>query len=248
MRIKTFTALLIFFSLSSCTSVVLNMALKSLKIYEDEVIVSSYKNEDKTIAYIPMKHVGTKNFYKNVAATADSLASEGFVFFLEGVRVDTLKFSKQQIDTIEFKIRKITGVNISQYLDTVNNTLMGIKYKNKKGLINQPKYSNFGITETNGKIVDVPMNLLLEEYENKFGTVYLDACDYATIRNTFYGCDKAPAKNKNYIILDYRNLNLAQKIMSSSDKKIAVLYGALHENGLYTELKKLDDSWKKESR
>lgn len=222
------------------------MALKSLDIYEDGVSVSTYKNEEKTLTYIPMKHIGTKNFYKNVTAIADSLAAEGFVFFLEGVRVDTLKFSKQEIDTIQFKIRKITGVNVSKYLDTVNNTLMGLKYKNKKGLINQPEYSKFGITETNGKIVDVPMNLLVEKYENKFGSIYLDACDYATVPNTFYGCDKAPEDNKNYIILDYRNLNLAKKIMSSNHTKIAVLYGALHEAGLYTELKKLDDSWKSE--
>lgn len=229
-------------------SIALNIALKSVHVYDDHVAVSSYANDDKTIAFISMKHIGTKNFYDNVALTSDSLASEGYVFFLESVSIDSLKFSAQQLDTIKFKMRKITGINVSKYLDTVNNTLLGMHYKNKRGLINQPKYSKFGITEKNGKVVDVPMDLLVEEYENKYGKVLLNECDYSTLPNTYYGCAKEPEQNKEYIVLEYRNTNLAKNIMNSSHKKIAVLYGALHETGLYAELHKLDNSWKNVSQ
>ena len=61
-------------------SIALNMALKSVHVYDDDVAVSSYANDDKTIAFISMKHIGTKNFYDNVALTSDSLASEGYFF------------------------------------------------------------------------------------------------------------------------------------------------------------------------
>ncbi|MEE1899299.1 hypothetical protein V1389_13190 [Flavobacterium rakeshii] len=243
MKIKSFLALLVYFSLISCKSNSIDKKIKSAGFYEEDVNLSTLTNNDKTIVYFPIRHVGTKNFYNNIQFKVDSLASKGFVFFIEGIKTDSTKLSIQRIDTLELKLRKIVGGNVNIYVDTINSTYMGYPFKNNKGLINQPKYSKLGISKTNSEHSDVSLDLLIDEYENKFGTIVLNECDYNTSPNTVYQCITVPENNKKYIVLDFRDIKLAKYITDSPHKKIAVIYGSNHEKGLYRELTKMDSLW-----
>jgi len=232
----------LFLTLTSCMSI----ALSLMGVYKDEAEIETYNSNDRTMVYIPMRHIGTKGFYKNVTHKIDSLQDEGYIVFMESVAMDTLKVSKAKRDTIYLKMRKIAGVNISRsgYLDTVNNRLMGRRYKNRRDLINQPRYTVLGTDSIKDRIVDVPMDKLVEEYELQFGKIILNPCDYTTGPDEKYDCGKAPEGNKDYVVLTYRNKKLAEAIMNEPHKKIAVVYGALHETGLYNQLKQQDTTWK----
>jgi len=242
MKIKLLLALAITGLL--CTSC-LSLGLRMIGAYDKHASVSSYTNGDKELAYIPMKHIGPHEFYTNVRHKIDSLQSEGYIVFMESVRV-TDSLTPQQKDTLQRKIRKITGVAITKsgYIDTLNGTLMGRKFKNRKGLINQPKYSLLGVDTITGRVVDVPMNHLVDAYEKQFGRIYLNDCDYVQPLDEKYECGKINSKKSNAMILDYRNRHLAEAIAEEPAKKIAVIYGALHEAGLFNELKDIDPSWK----
>ena len=45
-------------------------------------------------------------------------------------------------------------------------------------------------------------------------------------------------------IIDRRNDKIIEYIQNNPDKKIAIVYGALHFNGIYEALQKIDSSWK----
>jgi hypothetical protein len=51
-------------------------------------------------------------------------------------------------------------------------------------------------------------------------------------------------KNLLDIILHERNEHIASVIQSSEKRKIYALYGALHFDGIFAELKRLDPNWK----
>lgn len=247
---KTYTllfALLFSLFLASCSSSNLSYALKVHGVYEDRVMVEAYTNLNKTVAYIPMKHIGPKEFYQNVTKKIDSLQAKGFIVFLEGTPVDSI-LPKAQQDTVKLKMRWITGIALNKkgYLDTVNGTLMGIPFKNKKGIINQPRYRNLGIDTIKDRLVDVKMNLLVDEYENKYGKIILEDCDYNTsIEQDLYKCRTINQDKKEYILLHYRNKKLAEAIMKEQHNKIAIVYGAAHQMGMFEELKALDPNWRK---
>jgi hypothetical protein len=162
---------------TSCMS----LALSVMGITKEDFKFSVYSNGSKTVAYIPMKHIGPKEFYANVKCRIDSLQREGYIVYLESVSVkDSLTFEER--DTLKMKIRRMMGVTLGKegYLDTINGRLMGRKFKNRQGLVNQPPYVKLGVDTLTGKIVDVPMNELVKEYERLYGTIILDACDYTT--------------------------------------------------------------------
>lgn len=247
---KRFALLLSFLaalSIVSCTSTATHYYLKSYGIYDENASVQVYTNLNKTVAYIPMKHIGPKQFYQNVTNKVDSLQAEGYIVFLEGTVLDTINFTKAQQDTIKLKMRHVTGVNVTKdgYLDTINNTMNGLPFKNRKGLVNQPKYKYLGSDSLKDRIVDIPKHLLIEEYEKKYGRIILNECDFKTKWGEKYTCSDIDRDKFNYILLDYRNKKLAEGIMNEKHHKIAILYGAAHEPGMFEELKILDTNWRK---
>ena len=248
---KRFALLLSFLaalSIVSCTSTATHYYLKSYGIYDENASVQVYTNFNKTVAYIPMKHIGPKQFYQNVTNKVDSLQAEGYIVFLEGTPVDSINLTKAQQDTVKLKMRWVTGIafNKKGYLDTVNETFMGMPFKNKKGIINQPRYRKLGIDTIKDRLVDVKMNLLIHEYESKYGKIKLEDCDYGTpIELDIYKCHPIDIDKRNYILLEYRNRMLAEGIMNEKHHKVAILYGAAHEPGMFEELKALDPNWRK---
>lgn len=247
---KTYTLLFTFLLtlfLVSCSSSNLSYMLKRHGIYEDKAIVYTYTNIKKTVAYIPMRHVGTKGFYQNVTSKVDSLQAKGFIVFMEGTPVDSINLTKAQQDTVKLKMRWITGIALNKkgYLNTINGTLMGKRFKNKKGIINQPRYRNLGIDTLKDKLADVETNLLVDEYERVYGKITLSDCDYKTSQEKQYKCHTIDHHRMDYIILYYRNKKLAEAIMKEQHNKIAILYGARHETGMFEELKALDPNWRK---
>lgn len=240
MKIKRILLLSFAFVMTSCMSV----AVKVMGLDKKEAEVVTLTNSDRTVAFIPMKHLGPKEFYADVKYLLDSLHNEGYIAYLESVRM-TDSLVKDEADLVHIKLRKITGVYIGKagYLDTINRRLMGRRFRNRQQLINQPPYSKLGSDSIKDKIIDIPMNELVKEYESRFGQLALNDCDYVLKPEDKYTCGKEPGNQANQIVMHYREQKLATHIMSDKNRKIAVVYGALHKHGLLRELKNIDSTW-----
>lgn len=233
-------------SLTSC-SVLINSALTSYGIYDDEVELIYLKSEDKEVLLVPNKHIGSPHYYENLKNTSDSLIQNGYFFFYEKAKVEKLETQEDSIKLKDgyLKIRRILGTSISMesedagIIDTINNKLwFGNKsVEMKKKLVNQPKTEYFFENENDFENVDMFISEILDRYESKFGKVVLTDCDYQTAINEPYYCNRKEIKkeNKRYfnrIIIEDRNNHVINELLKSEHKKIAVIYGAAHMDGM----------------
>ena len=198
------------------------------------------KSNNKTVEFIPMHHVGKKEFYDEVRDIVQAFKQDGFIVYFESSRMEPMKDSVA-LDGYERKFRRMLGL----YLDTNGY----VHYLHDKGLfkkmVDQPKYRDLGVTGSDLR-VDIPKNKLVDAYENKYGKIELYQVDTATPLTGKYNTRlKLPKKKVRDIIINYRNQHLADYIQNSKDKKIIVIYGEDHLEGVFEDLKKTDHSWKK---
>ena len=230
--------LILFITITGCTSYKLNLAFSLIGIYNDEVKVSKLTNNEKEVLFIPMHHIGTKSFYADVNKKVDSLENLGYYFYTE--RLITTKD-----DTISFlKLRKITGVPFSQkkigYLRIFDSVYEG-KIKYKKELIDQPLYKDMGIDSLKSKNVDVTTSALIHYYETKYGEIKLEKCEYETTMDKKSKCYGKPVNKKKAsdAIVTFRNAHIIDELKNDTHQKIAIIYGANHFIGIKEELLKL---------
>lgn len=214
--------------------------LQEIGVFETSVTVKKIVHEGKQIAFIKTRHIGKKEYYDQMKIKIDSLKNDNYYFFLEGVQ-------NKSNDTIQLlKYRKIFGNiytnNAEEIIDTINNKIYNIvPYDKEWGLISQPRYGKFGLDSLNSKIVDIDVAELVNLYEEKFQKIELDSCDYSTSLNDKYDCKrKIERKNWNEFstdyIITYRDMNVANKIKESDKKKICIIYGQNHYEGIKNHL------------
>jgi hypothetical protein len=223
------------FFLLSCSQVTLMQQINS-----EQAEIVQFRNKDKVVEFIPMHHIGKPLFYVDVRLLVDSFKKDGFIVFYESARSEYIEDSVV-LDHYQRKLRKMLGVHIdsSGYAKHLPQTAFF------KDLINQPPYEELGLSETDIR-VDIPNNKLVDAYEQKFGPIELVGADLDTpLGDKYNQALRLPKKNVMYVIIDYRNMNLARYINASPYKKILVIYGALHMQGTFDELNNLDHSWQK---
>lgn len=213
-----------------------NYALENLGVYEDNIKLKKIETKQgKDIVFFPIHHIGTKLFYKDVGFKIDSLKKEQFYFYLE-----TIKANKN--DTILRKWRKLQGIPIAVakngYKKTIDSVL---KIKLKKELINQPKYQTFGLDSINSKIVDANLHDIINYYENKYGIIKLEKCDFETdvfLKSTCKNNKKMTKEEDEDIMIDFRNKIVINELLNdSTHNKIAIIYGKAHISKLINVLK-----------
>ena len=64
-------------SVFSCKNHLYNSALQRKGFFSDKIYLSKMANQNKEIVFIPMSHLGTKEFYKDVKFKIDSLKKNG---------------------------------------------------------------------------------------------------------------------------------------------------------------------------
>ena len=201
-----------------------------------KVVLNKISYNNKSLYFLPIRHIGTKDYYQQVTTKIDSLQSLGYHFIFEG---NSLHKSYNSInDNLEpyLKFRKITGIDILlPYSKIPPYSNYCIKYN----LIDQPSYSEFGMNESNSKSADLTIKQLIEEYETTYSKIILDPCDYKTNLKEKYSCSKFDENSKKIfnkeIILKKRNENLVNKIKENKNEKLLIIYGENH----FEEVKKL---------
>lgn len=226
--------LLISVVFASCGRALTGLALK----FYQHPTPHYYTNGDKQLVFIPMIHLNKPEFYDEVKQYVDSLRNDGYVFVYESVKPSKDLDSVQE-DLIRRKFRRVVGFDLTSYTDKDNENM---KRYRVKGAVSQTM-ANTGLSREKDILGDIGADSLIRIYEKEKGQIVLSEYDLKTPLNKKYKGDKLPKSDKDYLILTVRNKVLSDKIAALQDKKIAVLYGALHRNGFSANLKKDDAKW-----
>ncbi|WP_293898041.1 MULTISPECIES: hypothetical protein [unclassified Sphingobacterium] len=209
------------------------------------------RNGDRTVVYIPMRHLGTRVYYDQIQRAVDSLQKSGYVVFYESIayQVD----SAAQRDLYDRKFRKLTGnrLGLQQCIETPGDTTKVLRApmyrKLGQRIISQPDYSFFLVNYETAVNADIPKNKLLDEFEYLYGTITLDPCDYKTPLNEPYSCKPAKTSLKNKFdrefVMKKREENLASLVADAPQQKILILFGTSHFKGFLRNLQARDPKW-----
>jgi hypothetical protein len=232
------------------------MAVRRIGVFDKTASARYITNGDKKIVFIGMHHIGTKEFYADVKKLCDSLIEADYSLFYEGVRKIPSKDS-MELDTMYKKIRQITGLHLGAmtkdggYIDTVNNTIMGRKFKfiSKYHLVNQPRNTMFFRDSLQVKNIDVRASTILAETERKFGPVLLTQYDHSVPAHKKYKYKSKTLKEPRaqFYMLEYRNEVITDSVLSGPNK-IALLYGDDHFKGILKNLQAADSSYRQVRR
>jgi nucleoside diphosphate kinase len=181
------------------------------------------QNNNKTVVFIPVWHIGKESYYKSVKTQIDSLRKENFVVFYESVDYlpNTDKATK---DTLDLKMRRILGYHITSYKDNDNDSQPNY-LKNNNYIAQSAENTGLKIGDINA---DMSINELIQAYEKKYGTILLNDCDYQTDLLDKYNCESIQAHYEYALLHTFRNRNLVNQITNTKAPKIVVLYGKQH--------------------
>ena len=218
---------------------------------QEKVKINTFTNGTKEVKFLNNHHVGKQLYYGLIEDIVIKYKAEGYVVFFEAISITELTDSIA-IDTEKRKMRKMIGFDagpkgygaILEELDTLGVSVIS-RYVSK--LMVQPPYKNMGVDSTDIN-ADVTRTEMINAYETLYGNIVLEDVDIKTPLGNEYNMKKAVKNDLDPIILDYRNQELANKIMSSKQDKILVFYGEGHKKGFFNALKKMDKNWKRKGR
>ncbi|MGA9211993.1 hypothetical protein [Kaistella sp.] len=139
------------------------------------------------------------------------------------------------------KFRKIQKNPISKegsYVKQYQILYPNIKYE--KPLVDQPSYEELGLTIENSKRADVDYRDIVDHYEKKYGEIKLTDCDFKTsVYEKYTKCkeeNKVPLKQRNDVLVNFRNEVVVKNIKESPHQKIAIVYGEDHMKEILEKL------------
>lgn len=232
---KTCFIVTVLFIITSCSK----MAMMSDVRFYDKARIQYISDGDKTVAYIPMMHMNKSEFYESVKSSVDSLRDAGYMVLYEGIDI-THNIDSLAMDTLNRKVRRVIGMHMSNYNDTNN---VAMKKFQLKGLIPQSN-ENTGIVTGTDIRADLPLDTLVQIYEQNRGRIALTDCDFTTPLNSKYKCAQLGNEDAVFLVLTIRDQLVAKRILFEESKKIAVVYGALHFDGIFNELRARNNNWK----
>lgn len=234
------TILLLFLFLScavnaqgSLTKFGINMANKSFAI-------GYYEKEGREVATIPMIHVNKPEFYEMTKRKIDSLRSDGFEVFYEGINSDVT--DSLQLDILMRKFRQVTGFALMDYMDSDNETFKSLQ---KKKYVSQSDV-DYGVNLDTDQHADLYLEQMIERFEKRFGEIILNDCDTTTPLGKKYKCSKVDESKEYYILNGIRDRHLLNEIEKSSKRKIVVVFGRIHIMDIHSKIQKLGWSHQRE--
>lgn len=204
--------------LSGCTRI------KAIaKLYNKNVKSQEYSYGDKSIIFVPLIHFGQREFYSSLTDSIKRWKSNGYTIFYEMIVNQGVDSAK--LNFCRLKWRKINGRVSGTREDYAK---LGEVFKNK---IVQPEYHQLGIDSLDIN-ADIRFDELVGKYEQIYGEVWLDSCDYSTPLDSTYHCSERVKQDLDPIIIEYRNQELSDRIIKTDLTKIVVVYGMNHIEGI----------------
>ncbi len=215
-------ALSIVMLLASCS---LFKALRAIK--NKDVKPHYYMFHDKSIIFTPLTHFGQNEYYNSLKDSLIHWKENGYTIFYEQIISDpkAMNLDSISVDGLRRKWRKIVG---GEQMTREGYSEFSEVFKNG---VAQPEYVDLGIDSADFN-ADITLADLVNKFEEYYGEVKIDSCDYATHLDSTYTCSKKLKGKLIPVIIDYRNEELVKKIVNSDLKEIVVLYGGLHLKGM----------------
>ena len=192
-----------------------------------------FTKNDKEIIYIPMIHLGQKEFYDQIKQFVTQKRDEGYKIYYEKLTYGTSDSLLQ--DTLLLKARKITGYYFKGIYTDKNNATS--PFRDKYEQFTRQTEENTGIDIEKDFRVDLNMRQLIAQIETDHSPIVLDSCDYTTPPTAKYNC-KQYKEYSRLFLRTYRDDYLLATLLATPHKKIILLYGVNHYDFLSPELKK----------
>ena len=219
-KILILTIIILAFQSCKTVNVLMQLNKKSAKVY-------SYNLGDKDIKFIPMHHMGKKEFYDDVTSIVKEYKSNGYIVYYELISTNFTKDNNLK-NTIRRKARKLKGFS-GTYKENAPKGL-------DKKYISQPEYTNLGTNSLDIR-ADVNYLELINEWEKQNGVIKLDSLDLNTPFTEKFDRDVNYTKKQfNSIFIEYRNKYLIDLIKNSSSNKILIIYGKGHRKNFKKQL------------
>ncbi|PID84167.1 hypothetical protein CSB09_02725 [Candidatus Gracilibacteria bacterium] len=215
-------------------------------------------NGKQDVQFLQMSHIATPGFYTQKKEQIRELVKKDYHFLLEGVKPGSQE-SVQQFNKymgMKFDERLYPGIakflhmaaqadnlyeeipeSHAHFTDMSLDTLVSqLKEKNVKEA--QNPFDMHSFVEQ--------MQSASNEYEKDFNRFIIISTLNFTLKNQDILL-KSSLQDENYefikTILDGRNTPIIDYIVQNTDKNIAILYGALHFDGVFSGLKAHDPKW-----
>jgi hypothetical protein len=179
-----------------------------------------------------MSHLSKYENFEEVKDFINEKRNLGYQVYYEKVTYDINSVDYKESS---LKMRKLTGLTFGQkYLSKEQQ-----KFREN---VNEKKYTwqsniDYGLDFENDIHADYSLTDLIKAYEDKWGKVTLEQCDYNTPLDVEYTCS---SHNKyQEVVHDLRNAKLLKHILDTIPKKKLIVYGLGHyyaSGGIYLNL------------
>lgn len=202
--------------------------------------ISYYEKDNKRVAVVPMLHINKPGFYQMTKRKIDSLRDEGYKVFYESIETNVK--DSVELDIYMRKFRFISGIALMDYMDEKNEVFKGLQ---KGGYISQNDV-DYGVNES----IDIRTDLNLEDlviyYEQEYGEIKLNNCDYSTQLGYKYNCSKIDENRVYYILNTLRDNYVLNEIDNTSFEKVVLVFGRNHIMDIHSKIQKRGWLHKKE--
>lgn len=217
--------------LFGCKSLLIKKGLKLIGSYDPKVSYSTYTRDSEKVILIPNVHLAIEEQFENLEYRLDSLFNLGYTLYYEGSQ------GKAQDTLTRLKVNKLAGFNLGDmdYKKVLDKVIRNSKGDTQK-LMMQPKFQLLGANEKNSKNVDMNLNEVVSAYENKYGEIQLNECDFLKFKNPKVKCKpspKLPSKQTKEFVVDERNKYIISEILKENKNKIVMVYGRGHYPGMH---------------
>jgi len=232
-----FSTITIIVSFSSCLSIIAS----KVNLKQTSPKLERISTPNKEVYFLGMAHLANSEFYENTRKIITDFQKKGFIFYIE----NTVAYDSNKLisDTLYLKkFRKISQIDLTRKYSQLSNPLMQ-KIIKKYELIDQPSYQVLGVI--NSTWVDYSYIDLINLYEKKYFIIKLDSCDIETNLKEQYNCNFDKSVKNTFIkeiIYKERNNLIAKTIINSNDKKIVIIYGKNHLEGVQKALTQLNNN------
>jgi hypothetical protein len=196
-------------------------------VYDTKIRLKEINYNNKTIIFFPMHHIGRDDFYINVRKKLDSISKMDYVFYFEKIELDN------NDSLTNYKLRKVLNFGLPKngYKNLLDSIISTKKINLKHKLTNQPAYNEWDL-KGNFYIVDLNAKQIVSNVE-KEKKIVLDDCDFINDYDQPYKCKNKFLSKEEFdnFIIDDRNQHLANEVIKSPHKKIAIIYGKAHLKG-----------------
>lgn len=232
---------------------------------------------NKTVIFQGMVHVGSESFYKSVVYDLEAALNDGYKIYYEGIMPSTEEANKWFAETLAGgaslsdnyrTIADVCGVKFQldyfqllvkdilahpEHHATVDVSTADIKAEYERLLKEDPAFAAAVASDSDNKSEDQ----LSDESAKKIYAFVQQANDsqkniIGTVCRGFFAYALKPGNNRaastlDPVLVDYRNVHLAQQIQADTSEKIYITYGAGHLPGLIKLLQQSNAQWEVKS-